>query len=69
MHKEAAMRRRTDLAFVDAAVTRLARVNFQAPIGVSVCQTLQIAVEVLDLLKRFTAAAVAAARTRPGMRR
>jgi hypothetical protein len=34
MHKEAAMRRRTDLTFVDAAVTRLARVYFQAPIGV-----------------------------------
>ena len=71
MHKEAAMRRRTDLTFVDAAVLRLARVYFQAPIGVSVCQTLQIvAFEVLDLLKRFSAAAVAAAHTRrPGMRR
>ena len=54
MHKKTAMRRRTDLAFVDAAVTRLARMNFQTPILVSVCQTLQIAVEVLDLLKLFT---------------
>jgi len=63
MHKEAAMRRRTDLAFVDAAVTRLARVNFQSPILVSVCQTLQIAVEVLDLLKLLTAG------TGAGMRR
>ena len=57
------MRRRTDLAFVDAAVTRLARVNFQSPILVSVCQTLQIAVEVLDLLKLLTAG------TGAGMRR
>lgn len=47
MHEEAAMWCRTDLAFVDATVTRLTRVDFQAPILVSVCQALQIAIEVV----------------------
>lgn len=42
MDKEAPVRRCGDLAFVNTAVSRLARVDFQAPILVSVAQSVQI---------------------------
>ena len=48
MDEEAAVRCRTDLTFVDSAVSRLARMDFQSPVLISVGQTLKVAVEVID---------------------